>query len=174
MKYYFWGFLLVFLDFNIQLSYGGVLNALPTFLGYTLLLLATWRFGHENEHFRRLKLLAPIALALSVGEFVLDLLALPLPKVAELIISIVMTVAALYIAYEFAEGAKALERSLYKKLDADKISAAWIILCMTSLLEFLIIYIPTVALPCYLLHWLAVAWFGSATFHFERRLAGKE
>ncbi len=174
MKYYFLGFLFVFLDFNISLGYGGVVNLIPAFLGYAILFFANRRFGHENGHFRRLRLFTVIAFVLSAAEFTLNLIALPLPKVVELVISVIMTVVALYIAYEFAEGAKELEQSLYKKLDADKISAAWIILSMTALLEFLVLYIPAVMLPCYLVHWLAVAWFESAIFHFERKLLGKE
>ena len=174
MKYCFFGFLFVFLDFNITFAYGGTVNFLPNFLGYLLLFLAARRYGHENDHFHRLRLFSLIAFVLALGEFVLDLAPLVLPTVAVLVISVVMTAMALYLAYEFAEGAKALERSLYKKFDADKISAAWIILSMTSLLEFLVLYLPAVALPCYLVHWLAVAWFESATFHFEKKLAGKE
>ena len=174
MKYYFLGFLFVFLDFNLPLAHGGEVNLIPAFLGYAILFFSNRRFGHENGHFRHLRLFTVIAFFLSAAEFTLDLIALPLPKVAELVISVVMTVAALYIAYEFAEGAKELERSLYRKLDADKISSAWIILSITSLLEFLVLYLPAVVLPCYLVHWLAVAWFESATFHFERKLSGKE
>lgn len=174
MRYYFFGFLLIFLDFNITLSYGGVLNLLPAFLGYALLILASVRMEDKNEHFRRLKLFSPVALALSASVFVLDLTAIALPKVAELVISILMTIASLYIAYEFAEGAKALERSLYKKMDADKISSAWIILSMASLLMFLTIYFEDVLLPCAFVKLLAIAWFESATYHFERRLEGKK
>ena len=37
-----------------------------------------------------------------------------------------------------------------------------------------VLYALAVVLPCYLVHWLAVAWFESATFHFERKLSGKE
>lgn len=174
MKYFFLGFLFVFLDFNLPLGYGGILNLLPSFLGYAILFFASRSLGHENEHFRRLRFATAIAFFFGVAEFTLDLAALSLPKAAELVISVIMTVTALYIAYEFAEGAKGLERSLYKKLDSDKISAAWIILSMTALLEFLVLYLPKLALPCYLVHWLAIAWFGSATFHFERKLSGKE
>ena len=174
MKYYFLGFLFVFLDFNLPLGYGGQINLIPAFLGYAILFFTNRRLGHENGHFRRLRITTAIAFILSTAEFALDLIALPLPKVVELVISVVMTIAALYIAYEFAEGAKDLERSLYKKLDADKISSAWIILSMTALLEFLVLYLPDAMLPCYLVHWLAVAWFESATFHFERKLLGKE
>ena len=174
MKYYFFGFLFLFLDFNISLPYGGVLNLLPAFMGYALLILATVRMGYENPHFRRLKCLAPVACVLSMGVFVFNLTAISLPKVAELIMSVVMTFASLYIAYEFAEGAKALERGLYKKLDADKISAAWIILSMASLLMFVSIYFENVFLPCLLIKLLAVAWFESATYHFERKLKTKK
>lgn len=174
MKYSFLGFLFIFLDFKITFAYGGTVNFLPNFVGYLFLFLAVRNYGHENDHFRRLRLFSPIAVLLSLAVFVLELLPFSLPTAATLVISVAMTAMALYLAYEFAEGAKALERSLYKKFDADKISAAWIILSMTSLLEFLVIYLPAVALPCYLVHWLAVAWFESATFHFEKKLAGKE
>lgn len=168
MTYYFFGFLFLFLDFGIQFPYGGTLYLVP--IGYALLILASMRLGHENDRFRRLKLLTPIAFVLSLGVFVLKLCALSLPMVAELVISVVMTVASLYVAYEFAEGAKALERSLYKKLDADKISAAWIILAMASLLTFLSIYFKDVALPCAFVKLLAIVWFEVATYQFERKL----
>lgn len=173
MMYAFWAFLFIFLDFDIPLAYGGILNASPALLGYAILFLANRKYRHENKHFHRLRWLSPIAFLLGVTEFTLDLLVLPLPKVAELVISVVMTVTALYIAYEFTEGVKELERSLYKKLDADKLSAAWIILSMTSLLEFLAIYIPNVMLPCALVHLLAIVWFESTTVKAARKLTGK-
>ena len=168
MKYYFFGFLFLFLDFDIQFPYGGTLYLAP--IGYGLLILASMRLGHENDRFRRLKLLTPIAFVLSLGVFVLKLCALSLPAVVGPVISVVMTVASLYVAYEFAEGAKALERSLYKKMDADKISAAWIILAMASLLTFLTIYFEAVKLTCALVKLLAIIWFESAIYHFERKL----
>ena len=174
MWYYFFGFLFVFLDFKLDLSYGGSLNCMPSFVGYLLVMLGSFHMSHENDHFRRLRLLTPIFLTLSVAEFVLSLLTFLLPKAVIIVISIVMTVCALYTSYEFSEGAKSIERSLYKKLDADKISTAWIILCMTALLEFLIYYFPSVMLLCYFVHWLSIAWFASATYHFIRKLHGKE
>ncbi len=174
MWFCFIGFLFIFLDFEITLAGGTTVNFIPDFLGYALLSLGVFHLGHENGRFSRCRITALVALVLSAGTFVLDLLALPLPPTAELIIGILMTVVSLYITYEFSEGTKALERSLYKKLDADKISAAWVILSMTSLLEFLVLYFPAVFIPCYALHWLAVAWFESSVFHFSRKLSGKE
>ena len=174
MWYYFFGFLFVFLDFKLDLPYGGTLNCLPSFVGYLLVMLGNYRLHHENDHFRRLRILTPLFFALSVAEFILSLLTFFLPKAVIIVISIVMTVAALYTSYEFAEATKSIERSLYKKLDADKISTAWIILCMTALLEFLIYYFPSVMLLCFFVHWLSIAWFASATYHFIRKLNGKE
>ena len=174
MWYYFFGFLFIFLDFKLDLGYGGTLNCLPSFVGYLFLSVGSRRLSHENDHFRRLRLWSPILCVLSACEFVLSLLTIPLPKATVLVISILLTAASLYVTYEFAEGAKSIERSLYKKLEADKISTAWIILCMTALLEFLIYYFPSVALLCYFVHWLSIAWFASATYHFIRKLSGKE
>jgi len=174
MQYFFWGFLLVFLDFDIALPYGGTLNLLPAFLGCALLLRGTKLFGHKNAHLRRFKLATPIVFILGIADFVLDLSAPSLPQAAEIVISISVSLVSLYIAYEFAEGAKALERTLYKKLDADKLSAAWFILCMASLLMFLTFYFSDLLLPCLIFKLLAIGWFQSATFHFERKLSHKE
>ena len=170
MLYFFFGFLFIFLDYPILLGYGGTLNASPDFLGYLLLLTAAIRLKHENNHFRRLTWGTAIALLLGALEFILDLLPFTLPTAATLSLDIVMTIASLYVAYEFAEGAKELERSLYKKLDADKLSSAWIILSMASLLQYLAVYMPSVALPCLVLFLLAVIWFESATLRFEKML----
>ena len=171
MLYFFFGFLLVFLDYPIELAYGGSLNLLPDFLGYGLLLLAGRRLQEENAHFRRLCLGACIAVCLSVAEFTLNLLPAMLPTAVTLIADIAVTLASLYISYEFTEGAKAFEKRRYQKMGADKLSTAWFILCMASLLQFVMLYLPEVALPCILLFLLAVVWFSSATLRFERMLA---
>lgn len=173
MWYYFFGFLFVFLDFEIPI--GGVnFNFQPDFIGYLLVMLGNRRLSHENDSFRRLRILTPIAFALSLAQFVLLLVFYDAPAPVALVIRIVSTVCALYITYEFAEGAKTIERSLYKRLEADKISTAWIILCLTSLLNFITFYFPDVSLLCLFVHWVSMAWFESATYHFIRKLNGKE
>ena len=171
MPYCFIGFLLVFLDFNIKLPIGGALNLFPDFLGCAIIIWGLSRFRYKNAHFRRAAFAAWVLVFPALLEFVLNLAAVSLPKPVELALSICLTLAALYVSYEFTEGAKELERTLYKKFETDKISAAWMILCITSLLEYLTLYLPEVALPCYVVHWLAVIWFESAVFHFERALA---
>ena len=170
MLYFFFGFLLVFLDYPIALAYGGALNLIPDFLGYGLLLLAGRRLVEENAHFRRLTIGARIALFLSLAEFALNLLPLSLPTPVTLLADIAVTLASLYISFEFAEGAKAYEHRRYKKMDAEKISAAWLILCMASILQYIMLYLPAVALPSLLLFLLAVVWFCSATLRFEKML----
>lgn len=166
---YFFGFLLLLLNFSVELAYGGTLNAIPDFLGYGLLLIASTRDLRENAHFQRQRMATAIALPLSVIEFVLILLPLSLAPILVLIVDVIMTLASLYIAYEFAEGAKALEKKRYQKFDADKISAAWFILTMASLLQYLAAYLPSVALPCLAVYLLSIVWFESAVFGFEKK-----
>ena len=166
---YFFGFLLLFLNFSIELSYGGTLNAIPDFLGYGLLLVASASDRRTNAHFRRQQIAIMAVLPFSVIKFVLALLPRILPTVCVLILDIAVTLASLYIAYEYAEGAKALEKRRYQKLDADKISAAWFILSMASLLQYLAVYLTSVALPCLAVYLLSIIWFESAVFGFERK-----
>ena len=174
MPYFFAGFLFIFLDFNIKLPFGGALNLLPDFLGYAIILWAIYRGKQKNAHMCRATITACVATALSLLEYGLNLFAVPLPVPAEFALSIALTLGALYVSYEFGEWAKEIERTRYQKLDTDKISAAWIILCVASLLEYLTVYLPEVALPCYVVHWIAVIWLESAVFHFERALAKSE
>ena len=170
MPYCFIGFLFVFLDFSLTLPHGGALNLLPDFLGYALVAWGVSRLRHKNAHLRRASIAACAVFVLPLLEFVLNIAKVTMTKPLELALSISLTAAALYVSYEVTEGAKALERTLYKKLETDKLSAAWMILCITSLLEYLTLYLPDVALPCYIVHWIAVIWFESALFHFERAL----
>lgn len=167
-------FLAVFLDFNLPLVAGGMVNLLPDFLGYAIFLVALTRYPEQNLHFHRSSLTAAIAIPFSLAEFVLNITAFSLPKAGELIFSIVMTLFMLYVSYEFTEGAKALEQERYQKLETDKISAAWIILCLSCLFEYLAIYLPAVALPSYIVHWIAMLWFVIAVFQFERKLSSKK
>lgn len=172
MWFYFIGFLPVFLDFYITLPHSGSLNALPDFLGYALLILAAFLSEHENEHFRRQRAVCFVALPLSLAEFILEVTAVKLPDAVTLSVSILMTALALYIAYEFSEGAKALERTRYQKLTAEKLASAWLILGMSSLLRILAFFFTPIALTCEFLHLFAVIWFAAATFGFVRRAKG--
>ena len=170
MWFYFIGFLFVFLDFDIPLAYGGSLNAMPDFLGYALLLLASRFWQYENEHFRRSRIATLVVFCVSPAEFVLSLTALTLPTPLKLVLSLLMTAGALYVSYEFAEGAKALEQNQYKRLEADKLGSAWFILAASSLLRIVAFYFPSVALTSEVLHLIAVIWFSTATYGFLKHL----
>lgn len=167
-------FFFIFLDASFALPSGaGTVNFIPDFIGYALLFVAKTAHTQANDHFRRMRLASAVAAVFSLAEFFLNLFGVPLYEGIELAISVLMTAASLYITYEFAEGAKAIERATYKKLDADKIASAWSFLCISSFLLFLTVFLPYAALPCYLLHFLAFAWFQGSLFHFNRKLAGK-
>lgn len=170
MWYCFFGFLLVFVDFSLALPNGGSINLLPGFLGYALLFVGALSLGHENERFRRMRLATVIAFVISALQFVLAIYAF---KTAEFVLFVFATALSLYITYEFTEGAKMLERSRYKKLSTDKLSSAWIILCMTSILGFLVPFFPMIGLTQALVQLLALCWFEFSVYTLSRRLNGK-
>lgn len=171
MWYFFFGFLFVFVEFPLDVPMtGGSIDILPSFLGFALLFLGAQGMRTENEHFRRIRIFSLITLAVSAAQFCFAFLGY---KIVELVLFILATAANLYITYEFTEGVKKIERSRYKKLGADKLSSAWIILCMTSLLGFLVPFVPTVALPQLALDLLAVIWFESSLFKLARALRSR-
>lgn len=132
----FFGFLIVFTELPIGVP-TGELDLLPTFLGYLLLLLGSMRAKGESKHFSRLQLASLIALPFGLAGFVLDIFASLVP-VAPTVLFVLTTVANIYCAYEFAEGAREIERRYFKKLGADRLFTAWGILGMTSLFGFLL------------------------------------
>jgi len=175
MWLFFFGFLLVFAEFPITFPLtGGTVDLLPAFLGFALLFLGAKKMSMENLHFRRIRIAALPAFAVSAVHFVIAILHLDLAffsyDVAELILLILTVAAKLYIAYEFTEAVKKIERSHYKKFGADKLASAWIILCMTSLLGFLVAVLPSIALPQLVVHLLAVVWFEASVFGVARTL----
>ena len=172
---YFLGFLLVFPDYPIELAYGGVLNVIPDFLGYAILLLACLRDARENVHFRRMRYATFVALPLSIAEFSLALAVPTTQATVSVVMGVALTVVSLYVTYTYAEGAKALEKRRYQKLDADKIASAWFILTMASLLMYLALYLlPAVLLPCNLVYILAILWLEGAVFQFEKKLSSQK
>lgn len=65
MKLIFWGFLLVFLDFN--LSFGGIsVDILPDVLGYLLIFFGAGEMAEESERFARMRPAAAVLAVLSL------------------------------------------------------------------------------------------------------------
>ena len=71
MKLFFWGFLLIFLDFSLTIN-GVGFDLMPDAIGYLLVFLGTRQMAEESEQFARMR---PIALVLMIVGFVSLLLS---------------------------------------------------------------------------------------------------
>ena len=71
MKLFFWGFLLIFLDFSLPIN-GVGFDLLPDAIGYLLVFLGARQMAEESEQFARMR---PIALVLMIVGFVSLLLS---------------------------------------------------------------------------------------------------
>lgn len=71
MKLFFWGFLLIFLDFSLTIN-GVGFDLLPDAIGYLLVFLGARQMAEESEQFARMR---PIALVLMIVGFVSLLLS---------------------------------------------------------------------------------------------------
>ena len=71
MKLFFWGFLLIFLDFSLTIN-GVGFDLLPDAIGYLLVFLGARQMAEESEQFARMR---PVALVLMIVGFVSLLLS---------------------------------------------------------------------------------------------------
>lgn len=161
MGYFFFGFLLALINFPITVG-NGTVDILPSFVGYLLLLLGCRAIGHECERFKRVKIAAIVLGVFSLAQFFLDALSLwpaEIPEIVRTVISIAVTLMALYISYEFTESMKIVERSFSKPLGVSQLATAWTLLCIGTVLYSFGAFLEDLILLCFILHILAVAWF---------------
>lgn len=111
MKKIFWGFLLMFLSFDLDLN-GHSLDVLPDFVGYILLLQGMRELEHESDMFKNAR---PFAVGMTIYTAVLwvgQLLAVHAGNgwITELL-EIASTVVALYISWMLIQGVTEMEHS---------------------------------------------------------------
>lgn len=178
MKKFFWGFLLIFLDFNLSINQHS-LNILPDFVGYLLLMQGTKELeGEESRFFRDVK---PFAIGMAVYTAILWVGAL-LGITSEggwlaSILKLIAMMVSLYVAWALIQGVLELETqraanlnggTLYKwwKGIAAVQTAGWLLSLMANLanMEILLTLATALIIVGFVLTVLfLIAWWKSAT-----------
>lgn len=136
MSRIFWGFFLVFLNFNLNLN-GHVINLLPTFAGYWILVRGMDELSGESGSFGALR---PFAIGMAVYTAILwvgDLLAITSAGPVSVLLGLLATLVSLYIAWGVAAALADVERSRGTDLGAAGVRRAWTALAVGEVLALL-------------------------------------
>ncbi len=164
MNKLFWGFIFVFLNFNIDI--GAVrIGLVPTFVGYLLFYAGLSELAEESPRFEKRR---PFCMAMMVytGIFwVCDFFGLSIivPPAVSILLSLVSSACSLYISYGIVWGIGDIEDSnRYTLLGVARLKAAWGImiacsifctLCAAAQLTMIVLLgsaVALVALICFL------------------------
>lgn len=158
MIFFFIGFLFIFIDWPVALL-SGTLDVFPNLVGYLLILRGAQVLKPESRHFSLVMLLCAILGTVSAAELVLSLVGLLSNSTLAAILSLVMTLAFLYLSYEIYKGTKEMEARRNRPIGADKLLTAWGFLCLGSLFVYVPLFLPSMYLTCVLLQLLSYGWF---------------
>lgn len=131
MKWLFFGFLLIFLDFNLTLN-GHMLNLLPDFAGYYLILRGLQELTPYSGAFAKACPAAKVMLVYGVIYWTAQLIALPLWGAAFL--SLLFALVELYGFYWIINGILDLERQHAADLCGHRLWRLWCVLAVVNIL----------------------------------------
>ena len=159
MKNIFIGFLLIFLDFNLNLG-GSTLEVLPDFIGYIFMVNGLAEMVGESTQFIKVK---PYASGMAVFTGILYLLDLfgisALLGVFVYILAIVAIAVSLYISYCIVIGVQEMELNRHTFLDGGNLKSAWNYLAVYSASTLLAMLIPSFAIIIVIFGYIVVICF---------------
>lgn len=146
MKNIFLGLILVFLDINITIG-NGQIGLIPDFIGYIIMINGLAEMARESNYFSKAKPWA-IAMAVYTGiQYFLTLIGFTSSWIAlALILGITAAIVSLYISYAIVMGVKEMEGTYGVSLNGDSLKATWMLLAVFSILSFVALIIPALAL----------------------------
>ena len=158
MLFFFIGFLFIFIDWPIVLLFG-TFDIFPNLVGYLLVLRGAQLLKRESRHFSRVFILSAALCAVSAAELVLSLFGLLSNTILTAALSLLMTLAFLYLTYGICKGVKEMEARRNRPIGTDKLLTAWGFLCLGSLFAYVPLFMSSMYLTSVLLQMLSYGWF---------------
>ena len=159
MRNLFIGFLLIFLDFNLNLN-SITIGLIPDFIGYIFMIKGLDELSGEAGSFARIR---PFAVGMGIYSAVLYALDLFGISVQLGIIGVLMGVAglviSLYIAYVIIKGVQELEALHSASLESEKLRSTWTVMAVGQAAAYLTIFLPVLAIICILVCFVAAIVF---------------
>lgn len=158
MKDIFIGFILIFLDFNLNLG-NSKIGLIPDFAGYLIMINGILEMSEESTLFTKVK---PQVTAMAVYSgilYLLDLIGLSTGLGIGYILGIISTVITLYISYNIVMGVIDTEKKYNRSLDAEHLKTIWTFLAVMDILTFALVLIPAVSIICMVVLFIAILCF---------------
>lgn len=148
MKNIFTGFLLIFLDFNLNLG-NSQIGLIPDFVGYIVMINGLVEMAKESSLFMEVK---PYASGMAVYTgilYLIDLTGISASLGAlSYILAIVSTLISLYISYNIVMGVKEVEGKYNVFLNGDSLKYTWKLLAVFNVVTFVFLLAPAIATVC--------------------------
>ena len=132
MSALFWGFFFVYINFNLIVN-GHVLNVLPAFVGYALIMKACREMEGESGLFSSIR---PFALGMAVYTGILwlgDLLAvMGQGSWLATLLGLVSLAVSLYVSWAVVQAIRDVEARRGAELNSDSLKTAWTVLAVAQ------------------------------------------
>lgn len=159
MKNIWIGFLLIFLDFTLNLG-SSKIGLIPDFIGYLMMARGLSELSEESSLF---EVVRPFATGMAVYTGVLyamDLFGISASLgYFSALLGIVSTAVSLYISYEIVMGVRAMEDKYGTDLNGESLYSAWKLQAVFSLITFLSLLLPVLALIFIMAAFFAAVYF---------------
>lgn len=159
MKNIFIGFILIFLDFDLNLG-SSKIGLIPDFAGYIIMISGLEEMARESALFIKVK---PYVTGMAVYTGVLYLLDLVGISTSLGILSYVLALTSiavsLYISYNIVMGVIDIEGKYNTFLNGSRLKSTWKLLAITNVLIFILFLIPIVAVICIILSFIVTICF---------------
>lgn len=150
MKNIFIGFILIFLDFNLNLG-NSQIGLIPDFIGYIAMINGLAEMSGESPQFMTVK---PYATGMAVYTGILyfmDFLGISASIGAfSYILAIASTIISLYISYCIVMGVKEMEDKYNTFLNGESLKSTWTLLAVFNVIVYVSLLIPALAVICIL------------------------
>lgn len=148
MNKIFIGMLLVFLDFNLDIGAMRI-GLIPDFLGYIFILQGLAQLSGKSERFSKVRPFAFGMLIMTALHYLLGLLGLSLTLgIADYLLSLLLTIVSLYVAYGIVMGIRDIESAQGHNLAGAQLLSRWRLLAILSVLVYFLFLIPILNIVC--------------------------
>lgn len=162
MKKIFIGFLLIFLDFDLNLG-NSKIGLIPDFIGYIVMINGLLEMEGESPLFIKVKSFATLMAVYTGILYFMDLVGISTASGSlSIILGITSTVISLYISWNIIMSVKDMEEKYNASLNGNSLKSTWTILAIFNILNFVFILIPALAILCIVVSFIVAICFLAA------------
>ncbi|KXL52121.1 hypothetical protein CLNEO_24700 [Anaerotignum neopropionicum] len=159
MKNIFIGFILIFLDFNLNLGNSHI-GLIPDFVGYFVMINGLVEMSEKSPMFMDAKPYATGMTVFTAILYLIDVVGFSVSLGAlSYVLAITSTIVSLYISYKIVMGVIDMERIYSIILNGENLKSKWTILAVLNILVFVSLLIPAFAIVCIILAVIAAICF---------------